>query len=283
MGKTAGEKNAFPLPPCGGRQGHGAGWMVVLPMVCLLLAVLVACANIGTPDGGPYDEEPPHVVGTSPSQGATNSKHTKIILEFDENIKLENAYEKVVVSPPQMNMPEISSSGKRITVELIDSLLPDRTYTIDFADAIQDNNEGNPMGDYAFTFSTGAQLDTFQISGYVLNSEDLEPIKGILVGLYTLGDSSVTEDLPDSVFRTRPFERISRTDSRGHFVVKGLDEKLRYRVFALQDADGDYMLSQKSEKLAFNHEWIQSSSAPDVRFDTVWHDSIHYDSIVRIP
>ena len=247
-----------------------------------MMMLLAACANIGTPDGGPYDEEPPRIVGTSPKQGATNAKHTKIVLEFDENIKLENAYEKVVVSPPQVNMPEISASGKRITVELLDSLQPERTYTIDFADAIQDNNEGNPMGDYAFTFSTGAQLDTFQVSGYVLNAEDLEPIKGMLVGLYTLGDSTATQDLPDSIFRTTPFERISRTDSRGHFVVKGLNANLQYRIFALSDADGDYLFSQKSERIAFCHDRIQSSAHPDIRYDTVWHDSIHYDSIVPI-
>ena len=249
----------------------------------LALMMLAACANIGTPDGGPYDEDPPRVVNTSPKQGATHVKHSKVILEFDENIKLENAYEKVVISPPQVNMAEISASGKRITVELQDTLLPDRTYTIDFADAIQDNNEGNPMGDYAFTFATGEQLDTFQVSGYVLNAEDLEPIKGMLVGLYTLGDSSVTDDLPDSVFRTTPFERISRTDSRGHFVVKGLNPDLYYRAFALSDADGDYMFSQKSERIAFSHERIRSSARPDIRYDTVWHDSIHYDSIVPVP
>ena len=260
-----------------------------LVLVLVGLVILVACANIGTPDGGPYDETPPKIVRTSPKFAATKSKAKKIVLEFDENIKLDNPMEKVVVSPPQLNMPEISSSGKRITVELEDTLIPNTTYTIDFADAIEDNNEGNPMGDYAFTFSTGEIIDTFQVSGYVLNAQDLEPIKGIVVGLYaleadsTMSDAEADKTLPDSVFRTLPLERISRTDSRGHFFIKGLNKDTRYRVFALKDVDFDYRFSQKAEMIAFSHRVIQSSCKPDTRFDTLWHDSIHFISVDTIP
>lgn len=263
----------------------------LLPLFTVLVIVLYACANIGTPDGGPYDETPPRVVHTTPKFGATHSKATKIVLEFDENVRLERAAEKVVISPPQMNQPEIDAVGKRITVSLEDSLLPNTTYTIDFSDAISDNNEGNPLGDYAFTFSTGAVVDTFQVSGYVLDASNLEPIKGILVGLYAMPTDSVIADgdsvatpaeLPDSVFRTRGFERVSRTDSRGHFVIKGIAPG-RYRAFALQDQDQNFMYSQKSEMLAFSHRILVPSARPDIREDTIWHDSIHYDSIVSIP
>ena len=86
------------------------------------------------------------------------------------------------MSPPQLEMPEIKASGKKITVELKDSLIANTTYTIDFSDAITDNNEGNPLGNYTYTFSTGEQIDTFEVSGTVLNAEDLEPLKGIMVG-----------------------------------------------------------------------------------------------------
>ena len=96
----------------------------------------VACANIGTPDGGDYDETPPKIVRTSPNFGSAKSSSQKIVLEFDENIKLENAVEKVVVSPPQTEQPEISAMGKKITVTLLDTLVPNMTYTIDFADPI---------------------------------------------------------------------------------------------------------------------------------------------------
>ena len=104
---------------------------------------------------------------------------------FNEFIKLENASEKVVVSPPQIEAPEIKATGKRITVSLQDKLQPNTTYTIDFSDAITDNNEGNPLGNYTYSFSTGDHIDTLEVAGYVLEAETLEPVKGILVGLYS--------------------------------------------------------------------------------------------------
>ncbi len=252
-----------------------SAYIAVLTVATLIAA---ACANIGSPDGGPYDETPPVIVNTTPKYGAAKSKATKIVLEFDENIKIENASEKIIVSPPQIEQPEISALGKKITVQLIDSVKPNVTYTIDFSDAIEDNNEGNPMGDYAFTFSTGDSIDTMQVSGYVLDASNLEPVKGIYVGLYEAADS-IAEEFPDSVFKTKPFDRISRTDSRGHFVVKGLNRG-KYRAYALKDQDQSYSYTQKSEMLAFNDKVIKSTCKPDIRYDTIWHDSIHYDSIV---
>ena len=236
---------------------------------------------MGSPDGGPYDETPPRVIHTSPKYGAANEKDVKkIVIEFDEIVKVENAMEKVVISPPQIEQPEISAMGRRVTITLLDSLKPDMTYNVDFSDAIVDNNEGNPYGDYAFTFSTGERVDTFQVSGHVLNASNLEPIKGILVGLYKVDDQQ--GHLPDSVFRTIPFERISRTDGSGHFVVKGL-AKGNYRAFALKDQNQNYIYDQPAEMVAFSDRILTTSSQPDIRPDTIWHDSIYYDSIVLTP
>ena len=142
------------------------------PHVILLLAMAVAlltlgCARPGTPDGGPYDETPPKVVGAKPDEGAVNSRSNNIEIFFDEYVKLEKAAEKIVISPPQINMPEISAIGRKIKVKLLDSLKQNTTYTIDFGDAIVDYNEGNPMGKYTYTFSTGEKLDTMEISGKV--------------------------------------------------------------------------------------------------------------------
>ena len=158
--------------------------------VCLLC--ILSCARMGQPDGGWYDETPPRVVGSSPADKATNVKSKKIYIYFNEFIQLDNPTEKVVVSPPQLEAPDIKGEGKRIVVELKDSLKPNTTYTIDFSDAISDNNESNPLGNYTYTFSTGDRIDTLETSGYVLNAQNLEPIKGILVGLYN--------NLSDTVF-----------------------------------------------------------------------------------
>lgn len=265
---------------------HSQMMMLAVVAVLVLASAVAACARIGSPDGGPYDETPPRIVRTSPKFGSANEKNVKkVVIEFDEIVKIDNASEKVVISPPQIEQPEIEADGRRVTVQLRDTLKPGMTYTIDFADAIVDNNEGNPFGNYAFTFSTGERVDTFQVSGNVLDASNLEPIKGILVGLYKVGGEEDADSacvLPDSVFRTKPFERISRTDGSGHFIVKGLAPG-KYRVYALKDQNQNYVYDQKAEMVAFTERVVSPYSKPDIRPDTVWHDSIHYDSIVMTP
>ncbi|MDN0021708.1 Ig-like domain-containing protein [Prevotella lascolaii] len=245
----------------------------MLPLCMAVIAAVMSCARMGQPDGGWYDETPPSVIGASPDDGATNVRQQKISIFFDEFVKIDNATEKVVVSPPQAEMPEIKSAGKKIEVELKDSLRANTTYTIDFSDAISDNNEGNPLGNYAYTFSTGDRIDTLQVSGHVLEAENLEPIKGILVGLYS--------DMADSAFVSSPMIRIARTDSRGQFVIKGVAPG-SYRIYALQDMDGDYKFSQKSEKIAFTTDIITPSTTGATRQDTTWLDSLRIKSISKV-
>ena len=243
----------------------------------LTLLLIAACASIGEPDGGIYDEVPPRMISSYPALGATMSHSKKISILFNEYIKLENANEKVIISPPQEESANVRADGKRIKITLFDTLQANTTYTIDFSDAIQDNNEGNPMGHFTYSFSTGETIDTMEVAGTVLNAADLEPVKGIMVGLYP-ADST----FHDSLLTTKPFTRISRTNGSGRFCIKGVKNG-RYRVFALKDVDGDMVFSQKSEIVAFDTLVVETSSKPDVRMDTIWRDSTHYDSIRVIP
>ena len=252
-------------------KGMGGGLSLLLTIV--IGGGLTSCARMGNPDGGWYDETPPKVLGATPADKATDVKAQKVKISFDEFVKIDNPTENVIVSPPQLQAPEIKATGKSIEVKLLDSLKANTTYTIDFSDAISDNNEGNPLGNYTYSFSTGAEIDTMEVSGYVVAAENLEPVKGILVGLYA--------NLADSAFEKQPMLRVSRTDSRGHFVIKGV-KRGTYRVYALQDVDGNYQFNQKSEMIAFNHELIKPSVMDDTRQDTLWSDSLHIADIKRV-
>lgn len=252
-------------------KGIGGGLSLLLTVI--IGGVFTSCARMGTPDGGWYDETPPKVLGATPADKATEVKAQKVKISFDEFVKIDNPTENVIVSPPQLQAPEIKATGKSIEVKLLDSLKANTTYTIDFSDAISDNNEGNPLGNYTYSFSTGAEIDTMEVSGYVVAAENLEPVKGILVGLYA--------NLADSAFEKQPMLRVSRTDSRGHFVIKGV-KRGTYRVYALQDVDGNYQFNQKSEMIAFNHELIKPSVMDDTRQDTLWSDSLHIADIKRV-
>ena len=244
-----------------------------LPALLMLMIVVYSCASMGNPDGGPYDEEPPKFVRSTPKPFAINSKEKKVTIEFDEFIKLEKAAEKVVVSPPQLEQPEIKASGRKVVVGLVDSLKPNTTYTIDFADAIVDNNEGNPLGNYAFTFSTGTTIDTMEVSGTVLGASDLEPVKNIQVGLHS--------DLSDSAFMKKPFDRVSRTDSRGHFSIRGIGPG-KYRIYALMDGNQNYLFDSKTEMIAFSDSIIIPAMEDAMRQDTIWKDSLTIDTIKSV-
>ena len=247
--------------------------LVVCGCLILVSVLVVSCANPGSgPDGGPYDETPPKIMAMSPVLGNTNTKETKVTLTFDEYVKLEKAAEKVIVSPPQIEMPEIKAIGRKISVKLLDTLKQNTTYTIDFSDAIEDNNEGNPMGQFTYFFSTGENVDTMEVSGNVLAAEDLEPIKGVLVGLH--------RDTTDTAFTTKPFDRVARTNGDGRFTIKGVAPG-NYRIYALKDMDGDFKMS-RGEMLAFSKDIITPGSFPDTRYDTLWVDTIKYDTIIAV-
>ena len=243
----------------------------------MALLLMAACASIGTPDGGIYDEIPPKVVASYPADRSVGINEKKMRIRFDEYIKLMNANEKVIVSPPQIEPANIRADGKSVKITLYDTLKANTTYTIDFSDAIVDNNEGNPMGYYTYSFSTGEAIDTMEVSGVVLNAADLEPVKGILVGLYPM-DSLFN----DSILRNEPFSRVSRTNGSGQFCIKGVKPG-KYRAYALEDKDGNFLFSQKSERIAFLQDTFTTSCKWDVRMDTIWRDSTHYDSIRVIP
>lgn len=256
-----------------------------LSFLCATAALLslAGCARMGTPDGGWYDDTPPRVIAASPAERATGVKQKKAAIYFNEFIKVDDPQNKVVVSPTQIETPDIKTSGKRIIVELLDSLQDNTTYTIDFSDAITDNNEGNPLGNYTYSFSTGNHIDTLEVAGYALNAEDLEPLKGILVGLYDYAPVAVTDSgtlVPGLL--TKPMRRVARTDSRGFFRIRGVAQG-QYLVAALKDADGDFCYNQKSETLGFTLNAVSPSSKPDTRQDTLWRDTLHIESIKVTP
>ena len=71
---------------------------------------LCQCGRI---EGGPYDETPPRFISGTPTPGALHHNKNKLSIEFDEFIKLDKPNEKIVISPPQVQQPELSLMGRR--------------------------------------------------------------------------------------------------------------------------------------------------------------------------
>ena len=109
------------------------------------------------------------------------------------------------------------------------------------------------------------------VSGILLNAADLEPVKGMLVGLHA--------NLQDSAFTTLPFDRVGRTDSRGRFSIRGVAPG-EYRIYGLMDGDQNYRFSQPSENIAYNDSLIIPTCEQRMRQDTMWIDTLTYDTII---
>ncbi len=212
-------------------------------MVLLALGALYSsCANMGMPTGGPKDIEPPVVLRTTPEQGQVNFKDDEVRIYFDEFVLTDGLNEKFVVSPPTSKRPIFRTKGKSLIVDLNDTLMSDKTYSLDFKDGIADNNEKNKLRDYRLSFSTGAVFDSLRLVGFVKDAFNLEPVSNTYIMLYS-GKSDTL------ISTTRP-DYIAKTDGQGFFAVTNIPAN-SYQLYALSDVDNNMKYTAGSDSIAF--------------------------------
>lgn len=236
----------------------------------ILIVVFTACANRASgPTGGPKDSIPPIVVRTVPVNGALNYKKKEIQVFFDENISLEKVNENLIVSPPQKTQPLVKANAKVLTVTFQEELQDSITCSILFGNAIVDLNEKNPLKNYTFSFATGDEIDTLQVSGLLINAENLAPVSGILVGLHrNLHDTAIMHD---------HFVRIAKTDEDGRFTIRNVKEG-KYKLYALADLNKDFKY-QPGEKIAFYDSIVIPEVKTVQQTDTIRKDSVTIDTV----
>ena len=239
----------------------------IIPIIIIAwfgyLVFTTSCANTGMPTGGPKDSIPPVLVLTSPKYLATNYKGEDIRLTFDEYVVYDELSQKLVVSPPMKKKPVFKSKGKTLIVEFKEELKDNTTYSLDFKDAVADNNEKNPYEDLRFAFSTGPTIDTLQVGGYVKNAFSLEPVEDALVLLHRVHDETVFFDsIPDY---------IGKTDKEGYFEIRNI-AKDTYRLYAIVDSDNSLTYNQTGELIAFADSLIIPDAKYISRNDTIVKD-----------
>jgi hypothetical protein len=241
-----------------------------ISLVFIILTFAYSCANKGAgPTGGPKDETPPRVVRSIPENGSVNFNKREIMVEFDENIQLERLFENLVISPPQARNPDIRAQGRRLRIRFEEDLKDSTTYTLNFGNAVVDLNEKNVLPNFTFSFSTGSEIDTLSIAGILINAEDLNPVSGIIVGIYA--------EHADSVFTQKPFLRIGKTDENGYFTIDNIREGT-YSIFGLEDKNRDFFF-QMGEGLAMLDSLVTPIAKWVVHNDTIWTDSLTIDTI----
>jgi len=210
-----------------------------------ILAILISgCAKIGSPTGGIKDTKPPVYLRGVPENRSTNITENEITFWFDEYIQFKDLSKELLVSPPLKEKPVVRIKDKSVRVELLDDLIPETTYTINFGKAISDLNEGNPLPDFEFVFSTGEEVDSLAVTGLVLNAFDLKPLKDaeILILLH--------EDLSDSAPLVRIPRYIGRANKDGLFSVNNIRPDT-CRIYAIQDLNGNLKYDPGAEYMGF--------------------------------
>ncbi|MBQ7772685.1 MAG: Ig-like domain-containing protein [Bacteroidales bacterium] len=204
-----------------------------------------SCASTkAAPTGGPKDTIPPVIVETVPSMDATSFPLEKgsITISFNEYIQIKDPNKNILLSPPQKKNVKTRIKGKGLIVTFQEPLDTNTTYSLNFGAGIVDNNEGNPLYGYSYSFSTGTTIDSMMLSGTVVDAVSLFPIEGATIALYrNARDSSVINTLPDAV---------ARSDKWGYFTVRNL-KPVPYSVFAFSDGNNNNRYDPGSEDVAF--------------------------------
>jgi hypothetical protein len=205
--------------------------------------LVYCCAKVGSPSGGPKDEDPPEIVNSNPENYSSDFRNKKIEITFDEFIQLKNIRQELITSPPLEDMPVTKLKGKNLIIELENELRENTTYTLYFGNSIVDNNEGNPIQNFEFVFSTGSHVDTLSVTGKLVNAFNLQTEEDpVYIMLHNnLNDSAPYLEIPAFIGKTR---------KDGTFELNNIRPDT-FRIFALKDANSNLLFDQNSENIAF--------------------------------
>ncbi len=223
----------------------------------LLIALILSsygCAKRGTPSGGEKDTTPPVLLKSEPAMGASNFKEEKIRLYFDEFIKFKKLQDQLIISPPLKNTPIIKPQGsasRMVEIQLFDTLLENTTYSINFGNALVDNNEENPYPFLQYVFSTGDRIDSLELKGAVKDAFNRKADPYVTLMLYP-NDSVYNDSL---VYNEPPRYVGSTGDSLPIFNLNYLAGG-SYRVFAIKDNNKNNRYDPYLDKIGYLPEPI---------------------------
>ena len=215
----------------------------------LSIVVISGCAKRGSPTGGPVDSIPPVLINASPKINSTNFDSKEIRLTFDEFVKLDKVEEQLIISPPidksSYEVKPLSGVTKKVFLEFIDSLETETTYSINFGNSIKDNNEGNPLTFFSYTFSTGETIDSLYVRGNISDAFDRDTDNYISIHLYRI-DSVFNDSI---IFNNRPTYVSNSLDSTS-YQFKNIKEG-KYLIVAIKDIDNNYFFDPFYDKIGF--------------------------------
>lgn len=210
-----------------------------------LVFMLGGCANIVPPEGGAKDTLAPRLMRVTPEDDTRHFNAKRIVFNFDEYVDLVENGQKMEISPLPQSPPRVNSKLRTVTINLRDTLEPNTTYSINLKGVVKDVNEGNEMEDMIYVFSTGANIDSMELSGNVIMAEDGKIDSTLTVMLHRSGDDS-------AVAKEKP-RYATRVDRNGHFHFQYLQPGTYY-IYALKNEGSSYRYNSVKQAFAFANE-----------------------------
>lgn len=216
------------------------------------LLITASCAKRGNITGGDKDTIAPVLTASFPKNLSTNFTAKEIVLNFDEYVKMKNINKQLIVSPPLKYPPEIlpMNASKKITIKIKDTLQPNTTYSMNFGQSIEDNNEGNPYSQFKYVFSTGSYIDSLKLNVKVKDAFEKKTDNFVSVMLYEINekytDSTIYKETPSYITNTLDSLQIVTLDN----IKAG-----KYLLIALKD-NGNNKYNPKSDKIGFQKDYI---------------------------
>lgn len=234
---------------------------IVLTFVIAYL-MFNSCAQIGSPNGGPKDSIPPIALLYEPQNFNTNApvNNFEAYVKFDEYIQLKDFNEQFYISPVTNEPPEIKVKGKKLQIDIADTLKENTTYTLWFNNSLCDYNESNPFEKFMYVFSTGEIIDSLSVRGKVYNAFNLNKEEEVWVMAYRqFNDSTPIKELPDFV---------AKTDTAGEFTIRFMAPG-NYNIFALRDNNANYKFDMPDEPIAFLDSTVTPMAYTIIVMDTL--------------
>lgn len=240
-----------------GRQAQVAGLLVA--------ALVLACASVGAPPGGPPDKEPPKIVHVKPESGAVVPNFRgDAEIQFNEVIDEMagggtgaggfSGLAKLILLSPVAGPVKVSWHRTRVTIKPREGWKR-RVYRLEILPGFMDLRNNRTDSGKTVIFSTGPEIGHARIGGIALKWIEQTILLRALIEAVPL---------PDSV------GYLTLADSGGQFNLTNLQPG-RYIVYATADENND---RRRGLREAYDSVEVTLDSTTNVALFAFPHDTV---------
>lgn len=204
-----------------------------------ILLWLESCATVQAPSGGAKDTTQPEVLVLKPANFSTNFQGKEIEFEFNRYLNKTSLVDNLNITPSIKYRPVWS--GRDLTLEFLDTLQPNTTYSIQIGTDYTDFLGNKPKQSLNAIFSTGSQIDSGGVSGHI----EVEKNPTLYAFAYRV-DGNRGDTL--NIGKTPPDYKVP-IGSNGDFSIVGLKAG-KYRIFAIGDKQKDGVFNFNTDEYA---------------------------------